>query len=142
MPPGVSTDDASAIMQTQSLLMNTVMGAPDVLRYGVGAFLQDWLAGMREPQRLRLYSAHDSTLRVFLQALHSFDSRWPPYASHALLEQWSEDATGKQFVLLQYDGVNRVMLPPCKNVLCPVEDFVTLLQSYNPGSACAPQTSI
>lgn len=129
MFPGMSLSDAYTIMQTVRVLDDMQSEPFDSRRLSSGSFLQDVLANVGTV-KFQLFSAHDDTLRSFLLSMHAYDYRWPPLASHVALEYWRETATGNMFVVLQFDGENQVMKPPCKDVYCDIDDFTDLINSY------------
>ncbi len=64
-------------------------------------------------ERVAIYSGHDTVIAPVLAALGAFDApqlcRWPPYASHIVLEVWDDSATGGpaahgQYVRVLFNG--------------------------------------
>ncbi len=133
LPPGMSLEDAEQIVLVSNVLGYMAQSWPEVQRLATFPFLSEWLdalqgVGVTAPAKFVYYSAHDSTIRLFLLTLHASDGRWPPLASHVVTELYA-DAQGNQFVQMQYDGEVVKMLPPCKDYLCPLADFVSLVNS-------------
>lgn len=129
------------MMAAWSVWENLVMDDVTMLKMAVGGFLQDLARDIQiESSSFRLYSAHDSTMRVLLMALGAFDNYWPPYASHSAFEVWKNNQSGEEFVVLQYDGRTVQMGGACasssSSVYCPMGDFLSLLSSWDPKGLC------
>lgn len=130
--PIVQLDDALRIETATRHLKNLL--TLNTLRLYVGFFLGDIMDTLLDQtRRFNLLSAHDTTVRALLLALVYGDApqmRWPAYASHLAFERW-RDPSGKQFVVLQYDGTNKRMRGPCKNIWCQFSDFRGLVAQFN-----------
>jgi hypothetical protein len=134
LPPQMTLDDAEQILSASNVLSYMAQNSHEVQSLATFPFLSEWLdalqgVGVTAPAKFVYYSAHDSTIRLFLLALHASDMRWPPLASHVVTELYA-DAQGNEFVQLQYDGEVVKMLPPCQDYLCPLSDFLSLINSY------------
>ncbi|KNE54065.1 hypothetical protein AMAG_00068 [Allomyces macrogynus ATCC 38327] len=53
---------------------------------------------------LAIYATHDTTLGVLLRALDVELTAWPPYASHVVIEEWRDAATGWREFRVLYNG--------------------------------------
>ncbi len=134
LPPSMSLQDAEQIIQVSNVLSYMAQSGAEVQSLATYPFLREWLdalqgVGETQPAKFVYFSAHDSTIRLFLLTLHASDLRWPPLASHVVIELYS-DAAGNKFVQLLYDGNVVKMLPPCADALCPLETFAQLVNSY------------
>lgn len=134
LPLPMDQADAEALMTAESYLSNLEVSSPQILSLSQYSFLREWVDRFNDTTdvtRFALYSAHDTSIREFLMALHAatLDLHWPPLAGHVALELWS-DAAGNKYVAMQYDGQPRMMNTPCADVFCPWNDFVNLVESY------------
>ncbi len=123
LPPGLTTTDAAKILVASRRTKNLQAEPLRAIQLSAGAFLSDILADSKR-NLYQHYSAHDDTLRSLLLALHAFDGRWPPYASHAALVFRADS------VSLQFDGALRQMAPPCRGLYCATKDFEALVAKY------------
>lgn len=132
-PPGVSHADATAIMHGISQLFSMIDETRPVQKFGIGSFFADWLKNFELQPRPRfvLYSNHDSTMRVLLEAMKVRKVVWPPYASHVAFELWENESDGVHYIAAQYDGEPMPLPPPCPaSGWCPYEKFAALLKSF------------
>lgn len=140
---------------------NTMLAASDErLRLSVGRVLHDVLNGVERSAhgvdgstKLRLFSAHDTTVMPLLVALrpdmrHSLP--WPPYAAHVSVELYAEGGDSEGTPPARYlvgAAYNGEPLPlPCaeaKTGLCPLADFRAAVSRLLPAdfrAECAPVT--
>ena len=68
--------------------------------------------------KVRIYSAHDTTVSAVLAALDVFDGVNPPYASIVIFELYQED-DGTYTVQFEYNG-ERMKFPGCDDYACPI----------------------
>lgn len=135
LPPSLTDRDAESIILASRKLKNIMAESPATVSMSSGGFLQDLANLSRDPKvRLQIFAIHDDTIRSLLMALHAFDGRWPPYASHLALEFWENERDGTKSVVLQFDGQNKMMGAPCKNMFCLYEDFLALVKRYSSNS--------
>ncbi|KAJ3362684.1 hypothetical protein GGF32_005706 [Allomyces javanicus] len=53
---------------------------------------------------ISIYATHDTTLGVLLRALDVEVTAWPPYASHVVVEEWRDAATGWREFRVLFNG--------------------------------------
>jgi acid phosphatase len=93
------------------------------------------------------YSGHDTTIGAVLGFLNVTGIMWPPYASTMQFELWQANSseaqaqpsapstpnTSQYFVRVIYNGAVLPMYAAnCCNDLCPVDDFLTYVNSMIP----------
>lgn len=87
------------------------------------------------PQKLFLYSAHDSTVISLLRAMGLFDNRQPSYTACVIVELL-ESKDSKFFVRVWYknetDGIHVLKHEKCNHDICPLETFVNLYKPSLP----------
>ncbi|KAF9906661.1 Acid phosphatase-like protein 2 [Linnemannia zychae] len=112
-------------------------GVFDVLRLGMGPLASDikdnLLASKAQGKvRLSFYSGHDTTILPLLGLFDADDMRWPPYASHILVELW-KTPRGEHFVRVLYNqAVLFTKSNWCDLEWCPLEAFLTHLDRFIP----------
>jgi hypothetical protein len=146
LPAGLTADLMNAVETEISWQYNYLMEYKTYARLGAGpllgevaAALQARLNGDEGAYKFLLYSGHDTgPIMPVLAALGVYDGIWAPYASLISFEVWQHDSTGDVSVRVVYNG-DEMRLPACGGaVMCPVDKFVTLLQSLVPAAAeCA-----
>ena len=78
------------------------------------------------PLRFGFFSAHDTTLIGFLDAIKNFNGQNPPFASSIIFELLSE--TDGYYVNIKYNDL-QISVPGCKSP-CPFDKFQSYLQSW------------
>ncbi len=137
LPPNMTMDDADVIMHANGVLTNMQYSPFRVLQLSLSSFLDDLLSGLESNFSFLSYTVHDATLRVMLMAQQAYDSRWPSFASHIVVEKWRHSLSGKIFVTLSYDGELIRVPAPCNGTFCALDDLKTFLAIYRvPASAC------
>lgn len=89
-------------------------------------------------RKVFMYSAHDTTIAVFLSALQIFNNIQPPYSSLVMVELHQAVNTSDYYVQVLYKNVTDVnarayepyllTIPGC-TPLCPLDEFVQLTAS-------------
>ncbi|KAF9096587.1 Acid phosphatase-like protein 2 [Mortierella sp. GBA35] len=112
-------------------------GVFDLLRIGMGPLASDIKENLLTAKsqgrvRLSFYSGHDTTVLPLLGLFDAEDMRWPPYASHMLVELW-KTPRGEHFVRVLY---NQAVLATksnwCELKWCPLDTFVEHLNRFIP----------
>lgn len=75
--------------------------------------------------RTVLYSAHDTSVMPFLNAIGAWDGKWAPYASLIQMETWV-DAAGNAKVRWIYNR-EELRLPGCGSTFCSFSNFLNLV---------------
>ncbi|XP_076143756.1 lysosomal acid phosphatase isoform X2 [Alosa pseudoharengus] len=83
----------------------------------------------KEPLKMTVYSAHDTTIVALQAALDVFNGQQPPYASCHIFELYQED-NGSFTVAMFYRNDSSkspypLALPSCEQY-CPLQDFIRL----------------
>ncbi|KAH3761509.1 hypothetical protein Pelo_6659 [Pelomyxa schiedti] len=94
--------------------------------------------------KLSLYSAHDSSVEVFLSMFGIWDQLWPKYAAYILFELF--DVNGALYVRVVYNG-EQMSLPDCLDTpewqACTFNKFTAMAQSLIPTTEqCSAQCRI
>jgi len=124
----------------------------NILRLSLGRFINRLLNNMdkctlaiteeqkKKEAKMLLYSGHDTTLIPLLSILDVYDGKWPPFASHVIIELYrDEDIINRSlnpgseegfFVRVIYNNEEQ-KLPGCNGqALCPLEEFKKALSVY------------
>eukprot|EP01101_Sappina_pedata_P010199 TRINITY_DN6364_c0_g1_i1.p1 TRINITY_DN6364_c0_g1~~TRINITY_DN6364_c0_g1_i1.p1 ORF type:complete len:437 (+),score=84.81 TRINITY_DN6364_c0_g1_i1:41-1351(+) len=104
LPQGISMEMYNKIASANTLLWYITKFYPDVqtgVKLGIGFLLREILEEMRghiggeSGKRMRIYSAHDTTVMPMLVALDVWDQKWTPYASMLHMELYEDEAVKK-----------------------------------------------
>jgi len=136
LPPGITYEMSQQILAIATWQFTTLWKDNQYSKLGMGFFVKELLKRMEsrivniQNPKYIMYSAHDDSVGPLLATLGVFDGKWPPYRAHAEFELWS-NSDSKYFVQLKYNS-NVLLLPHCSDVMCPFDEFTTLLKSRIP----------
>lgn len=142
-PEWVTPDIMDQILQLRDI-STIVASAPQQFAYLKGGelvreMLEHMLNKSSEaaptPEKLFMYSAHDSTVLQFLSTLGVFNYRQPPYTACVIVEL-HELQQGEFTVQISYKNDSRsepyvLTLPNC-DTLCPLDQFAKIMKSSTP----------
>jgi len=130
--------DFSFAMKGYTHPMRRLKGGPLVKE--IVSHLEDYVHSKLAPstRKVFMYSAHDTTLAVFLSAMQVFNGIQPPYSSLVMVELHQAVNSSEYYVQVLYKNVTEVnarafepyllTVPGC-TPLCPLDLFVNLTQS-------------
>lgn len=130
--PGNLTDQLfERIVEHEEWMYKNIASYPDPVfkgRLNIGELVanihdtfEDTLAGQSTP-KFTLYSAHDTTIMPYLNALGMWDGKWAPYASVLIHELFQSSLTRKYYVRMIYNG-EPLLIPGCVDYFCEFELF-------------------
>jgi len=104
-------------------------------KVGIGPFFQDYLNVFKnvrsDPNNTLsfvLYSAHDTTIMPFLNALNIWDGIWPTFAAFIITEYYDGPTPTIRIV---YNG-KALTIPQCGSEFCPYSTFEKLVNNIVP----------
>jgi acid phosphatase len=111
LPPTVDSDSVSdRILRHNCFRWNALFSSPHAIKFGIGRLVETVLARIsslkvdQSGPKLVVYSAHDTTLFMFLKALGvDMSLDWPPYASYLAIESYANDEN-EIFCRFVYNG--------------------------------------
>eukprot|EP00045_Choanoeca_perplexa_P005481 m.46395 g.46395 ORF g.46395 m.46395 type:complete len:316 (-) comp13147_c0_seq2:52-999(-) len=136
---------------TNEVLMLFRKDPKSTLSLTCGPLLKDVLGLMNKAieqplttPKLKLYSAHDTTLMPLLLVLGSFDGKWPPFAADITLELYEDvNHPSKRFVKAMYCG-KPVTMPKAEGEYLDYEVFEKSIRKLIPEDylqACKADTT-
>jgi len=117
---------------------NYIYNFPDRAEYGRLAmgklYYQIWMnfiGALHEPTntepQFKLFSAHDTSVMPFLNAIGAWDGKWAPYAALVQMELWTSENGGQPLVRWVYNR-QEMTLPGCSSTFCSFNSFAALVQ--------------
>jgi acid phosphatase len=133
LPRGLTATEAATIIAAGKWALVTLFGTAELGRNGQ-PLLQAISADLREAahqkteRKLLIYSAHDSTLLILMNALHIPLNSPPPYASDLHFGLY-KTAAGEYLVKVIFNRQTQI-IPACGGPVCTVSEFEKLATSH------------
>eukprot|EP01130_Rhizamoeba_saxonica_P002242 TRINITY_DN12089_c0_g1_i1.p1 TRINITY_DN12089_c0_g1~~TRINITY_DN12089_c0_g1_i1.p1 ORF type:complete len:407 (-),score=71.87 TRINITY_DN12089_c0_g1_i1:57-1277(-) len=114
------------IMSLTASKQTTMLFGGEIARLSTADFVEELLTSFNATMfsessiKYRLFSGHDNTISILLNAFNVHDGLWPPYASHIIIELW-EEIPSQYSVRFIYNGDVKV-IPGCE-AMCSWEKF-------------------
>lgn len=132
----ISQIDSFATLEIKRMITHS---SSESLKLGIGPFLKDLLVVINNvtstsnqgaATRLHLFSCHDTTLIPILEALETFDNKWPDFAASITFEILQSTSIPNQFFVRSLYNDQPLVIPACKGTLCSLEQFKGIFQRY------------
>ncbi|XP_077302099.1 lysosomal acid phosphatase-like [Arctopsyche grandis] len=105
-----------------SFILNTY--TPTLAKLKIGPFLKELTEQMVSPMsqfKIKVLSAHDTTIASILNGLNLKSFEMPPYASNLIFEIYANQYPPSVRILYQME---ELVIPKC-GVMCPLSQFIT-----------------
>jgi len=136
-PPGITPEIYEQITNFSVWEVAALYQSKEICKLGIGKLVIDvynrMKANMEGPSSPKwiLYSAHDTTVALVLNAFSVFDGTgWPMYASNVIFELL-QDENGDYYVQMLYNG-EPVLIPGCDGVICDFDIFYSIAAQLMP----------
>jgi hypothetical protein len=156
LPAEVTEDMIKTASRMATLEMKQMVShhPEESLALGIGPFLKDLLSVVDrvkyaathrgdhsppKPEKLFLFSAHDTTVMPLQLLLGVLDDTWSPYSAALTFEILQDVQEPAQFYVRTLYNNSPLTVPACGSSLCQLQQFQALLQRHIPKdfeSAC------
>jgi hypothetical protein len=90
--------------------------------------MTDALRGSTTQNRFNLYSAHDTSVMPFLNAIGAWDGIWAPYASIVQMELYTPPNANQEPLIRWIYNRKELILPECSSSFCPFSSFRKMIE--------------